>query len=44
MEPGDVLVIQAYAEHQLQAIEDVYMVEALNPGSGVRGSAFGLAE
>ena len=32
MEPGDVYVIESYAEHQVVALEDTYMVEAFGPG------------
>ena len=32
MEPGDVFVIESYAEHQVEALEDTFMVEAFGPG------------
>ena len=32
MEPGDVYVIESYAEHQVVALEDTFMVEAFGPG------------
>ncbi len=32
MEPGDVIVVESYAEHQFEALEDTYMVEAFGPG------------
>ena len=31
-EPGDVVVVESYAEHQFEALEDTYMVEAFGPG------------
>ena len=30
--PGDVIVMESYAEHQLEALEDTFMVEAFGPG------------
>ena len=32
MEPGDVFVIESYAEHQIEALEDTFIVEAFGPG------------
>ena len=32
MEPGDVFVIESFAEHQVEALEDTYMVEVFGPG------------
>ena len=32
MGPGDVFVIESYAEHQVEALEDTFMVEAFGPG------------
>lgn len=44
LEPGGVLVIEAYAEHQLEALEDAYLVEAFGPGRGVRPNAPRLSQ
>ena len=33
MEPGDVFVIESYAVHQVEALEDTYMVEAFGAGN-----------
>lgn len=32
VEPGDVIDIEPYAEHQMEALEDSYFVEAFGPG------------
>lgn len=32
VEPGDVVVVESYAEHQFEAIEDTFMVEGFGPG------------
>ncbi len=32
MEPGDMYVIESYAEHQVEALEDTLMIEAFGPG------------
>ena len=32
MEPGDVYAIESFAEHQVEALEDTYMVEVFGPG------------
>ena len=36
-EPGDVVVVESYAEHQFEALEDTYMVEAFGPGRVIGG-------
>lgn len=36
-EPGDVIVVESYAEHQFEALEDTYMVEAFGPGRIIGG-------
>ncbi len=33
VEPGDVFVIESYAVHQVEALEDTYMVEAFGAGN-----------
>ena len=30
--PGDVVVVESYAEHQFEALEDTFMVEGFGPG------------
>ena len=37
LEPGDVIVVESYAEHQFEALEDTYMVEAFGPGRLIGG-------
>ena len=37
LEPGDVIVVESYAEHQFEALEDTYMVEAFGPGRVIGG-------
>ena len=32
MEPGDVFAVESFAEHQVEALEDVYMVEFFGAG------------
>lgn len=31
-EPGDVIIMESYAEHLLEALEDTFMVESFGPG------------
>jgi quercetin dioxygenase-like cupin family protein len=33
--PGDVIDIEPYAEHQIEALEDSYFIEVFGPGRSI---------
>jgi len=44
MEPGDVYVAEAYAEHQVEALEDSFTVEAFGAGRVINAALDGLGQ
>ena len=42
MEPGDVYVAEAYAEHQVEALEDSFTVVVFGPGKVVSAALDGI--
>ena len=43
MEPGDVYVAEAYAEHQVEALEDSFTVVVFGPGREVNAALDGIS-